>query len=278
MGNQASSVLRDAAEEVIQILKDGGLRDPERHDQISRLLTGKGAAGTTRSRSTGGGGLAPERYAEFVRLGKRLDDYDDLTERGNDGGGGDANDDDGKGDRVDDEMGVAVVFDDSDDEDEDPNRPEGASDIEDGVVIDASSDSEDDSDDENDGNDDMNTNGTQEQRRRQAKGDDNENDDVDDDEEKLVQGGDVGSKKKRRGQERVLSVHEIDAHFLQRQLSRHIDDAAESARVACEVLNVLNISSNTDVRECENNFLSVISDQWIKLYVRLNVEPEIKTF
>eukprot|EP00531_Pseudo-nitzschia_arenysensis_P005402 CAMPEP_0116134450 /NCGR_PEP_ID=MMETSP0329-20121206/10651_1 /TAXON_ID=697910 /ORGANISM="Pseudo-nitzschia arenysensis, Strain B593" /LENGTH=275 /DNA_ID=CAMNT_0003629159 /DNA_START=58 /DNA_END=882 /DNA_ORIENTATION=- len=142
LGNQSPSVLRDAAEEVIKILKDGSLRDPERHDEISRLLTGKGAAGSSRS----SGGMGPEKYAEFVRLGKRLDDYDEVTKKGGDGVAGDANNQNGKQNRVDDEMGVAVVFDDSDDEDDDQNRPEGASDIEDGVVIDASSDSEDDVD------------------------------------------------------------------------------------------------------------------------------------
>lgn len=234
MGNQASSVLRDAAEEIIRILKDGGLRDPDRHDEISRLLTGKSAAV----------GMSSEKYAEFVRLGKRLDDYDD-GKQGGDGGTGDANNQNGKQNRVDDEMGVAVVFDDSDDEDEDPNRPEGASDIEDGVVIDASSDSE--SDDESRDNDNAN-----ESRGRDAKDDD------DSDEEKLVQGGDTGTQKKRRGQERILSVHEIDAHFLQRHLSKHVDDAAESARLANKVLDVLDISNNMDVRECENKLLFLL--------------------
>jgi len=264
LGNQASSILRDAAEEVIQILKDGGLRDPERHDQISRKLTGKGAVGS--SRSTVNGGMAPEKYAEFVRLGKRLDDYDDVINQGSDGGRGDSNNQNGKKDRVDDEMGVAVVFDDSDDEDEDPNRPEGASDIEDGVVIDASSDSEDD--DENDGND-----SSQEPKGRDVKGGDDDNGDGD--EEKLIQGGDTGTQKKRRGQERILSVHEIDAHFLQRHLSRHIDDAAESARVASKVLDVLNISNNTDVRECENKLLLLLQfDMFdtIKLLLRNRVK------
>ena len=266
--------MRDAAEEVIQVLKDGSLRDPERHDQISRLLTGKGA-GTARGAN---GGLAPERYAEFVRLGKRLDDYDEITKQGDTGGdSGDANDDDRKGERVDDEMGVAVVFDDSDDED-DPNRPEGASDIEDGVVIDASSSDSEDSDDENNGNGEMNDDDEQpRQRRRNKKGDDNDDTNVDDnnDEEKLIQGGDDGNKKKRRGQERVLSVHEIDAHFLQRQLSRHIDDAAESAKMASEVLDVLNILNHTDVRECENKLLFLLRfDMFdtIKLLLRNRVK------
>lgn len=245
MGNQSSSVLRDAAEEVIQILKDPNLRDPERHDQISRLLTGK--APRTSSRGPGGG-LTSEQYATFVQLGKQLDDYDDLTRQQ---GSGPSQDDDegGKGGRVDDEMGVAVVFDDSDDE-ENENGPEGASDIEDGVVVDSSSES--DSEDEEDAEQ-----AALRQKRRDSGEENPDDDNDDDDEEKLVQGGD-GNKKKAHGQDRVLSVHEIDAHFLQRQLSRHITDAAESSQLANEVLEVLDIRNQTDVRECENKLLLLL--------------------
>lgn len=231
LGNQSSSILRDAAEEVIQVLKDPNLRDPERHDQISRLLTGK--APRTSSRGSGGG-LTSEQYANLVQLGKQLDDYDDLTKQQ---GAGREDEDGEKGERVDDEMGVAVVFDDSEDED-DENAPEGASDIEDGVVVDSSSSEDEDAEQAPD-------NGGQ-----------NANDD-EDDEEKLVQGGDR-NKKKAHGQDRILSVHEIDAHFLQRQLSRHITDASESAQLANEVLEVLDIRSQTDVRECENKLLLLL--------------------
>jgi pre-mRNA-splicing helicase BRR2 len=223
LGNQATSVLRDAAEEVIQILKDQNLRDPERHDQISRLLTGKAAS--TRGKSSEG--LASEQYANFVQLGKQLDDYDDVSKRVATGDGPDE-----EGGKADDEMGVAVVFDESD-EDNDGGE-EGASDIEDGVVVDASSESE-------------------AEEEAEAEVDDGE----DDDEEKLVQG--EGTKKKsQHAQERVLSVHEIDAHFLQRQLSRHFEDAAESAKLASEVLEVLDIRTPTDVRECENKLLLLL--------------------
>lgn len=250
LGNQASSVLRDAAEEVIQILKDGNLRDPDRHEQISRLLTGK--APRTARGGAAGGGLTSEQYASFVQLGKQLDDYDDLTkdQRGNGPSQGDDDDDKdgggGGGERVDDEMGVAVVFDDSDDE-ENENKPEGASDIEDGVVVDASSESDDDEQEQEE---------QQLHQNRDKNFSEGQEEVVDDEEEKLVQGD--GSKKKAHGQERVLSVHEIDAHFLQRQLSRHIDDAAESSRLAGDVLEVLDIRNQSDVRECENKLLLLL--------------------
>ncbi len=62
LGNQAPSVLRDAAEEVIVKLKDQHLKDPDRHDAISRLLTGKSAKS--------GNGVSSEEYATLVQLGR----------------------------------------------------------------------------------------------------------------------------------------------------------------------------------------------------------------
>jgi pre-mRNA-splicing helicase BRR2 len=144
-------------------------------------------------------------------------------------------------------MGVAVVFDDSEDEN-DENGPEGASDLEDGVVVDSSSESEDEDADE----------AEQSELRQKDQGAGDENPDNDEEnEEMLVQGGDQ-DKKKTRGQDRILSVHEIDAHFLQRLLSRHISDASESAQLANEVLDVLDIRNQTDVRECENKLLLLL--------------------
>jgi pre-mRNA-splicing helicase BRR2 len=211
--------LRDAAEEVIQTLKDQNLRDPDRHDQISRLLTGKPAS----TRGSASGGLTTEQFTAFVQLGKQLDDYDDASKKVT------SNESKQEGDKVDDEMGVAVVFDESDEE-----KDDDGSDIEDGVVVDASSESE-------------------AEDLAEAEVAESE----DEEQEKLVQ-GDGAKKKSQRAQERILSVHEIDAHFLQRQLSRHFEDADETAKLAGEVLEVLDIRNPTDVRECENKLLLLL--------------------
>ena len=217
---------------MIKALKDQNLRDPERHEMISRWLTGKAAS--TRGSSSSGGGLTTEQFTSFVQLGKQLDDYDDASKKVR---GGDESKEE-EGDKVDDEMGVAVVFDESDEDDDDG---EDGSDIEDGVVVDASSESEEEEEDE---------------------GVANEVDESEDEEqEKVVQGdgGGVGTKKKsQHAQERILSVHEIDAHFLQRQLSRHFEDADETAKLAGDVLEVLDIRNPTDVRECENKLLLLL--------------------
>lgn len=247
LGNQSTSVLRDAAEEVIQIMKDPHLRDPERHHQISRLLTGKPAS----KRSSGSGaGLSSEQFTTFVRLGKQLDDYDDVVAGNKDPHGNDDDGDDsgGGGERVDDDMGVAVVF--SDGSEDGDDHPDGQSDIEDGVVVDSSSSEDED--------DDIGQEELQRRDRIRTSDDDGANE-HDEDEERLVQGDGTGLKSKKKSrEERILSAHEIDAHFLQRQISRHIDDAAESARLAGEVLEILDIRNHSDVRECENKLLLLL--------------------
>ena len=225
--------MRDAAEEVITVLKDPSFRDPERHDQISRLLTGKVPA----TRGQTGGGISSEQYSTFVQLGKDLDDYEEVSRTRV--GGRREEDEDGK-DKVDDEMGVAVVFDDDSDQQEEGVGESGCSDIEDGVVVDSSSDSEEDADEDGAG------------VIKEALSDVEEND-----EEKMVP-GDGAKKKSQHASERVLSVHEIDAHFLQRQLSRHIEDANESSRLAGEVLHILDIRDRADVRERENKLLLLL--------------------
>ena len=219
LGNQDPQVLRDAAELAISILKDENLRDPERHEELSRLVTTKPAA--TRG-NTGTGGLALEAFTSLVKLGKEMDDY-----RQNEGK-------DDEADSVNDEMGVAVVFEDSEEE---GNEDNDESDAEVDVVVDSSSESESEKDKEED---DANLAVD------------------DDDEEKVVQGGPETKKKARGLTDRPLSVHEIDAHFLQRQLGRHFDEADVAAERAQEVLDIIDIRSGSDIRECENRLIVLL--------------------
>ena len=256
LGDQPPAILESALEEVLAILKDGGATDPVRKDEISRLLTGRGAGG--------GGGLDDATYARMVALGKAMDDYD--RNRGGTGGpsGGE---DDGEGDgeggagKMDDDVGVAVVFDDSEEEDGDYDRRGGEdddrSDVEEDVVVDAADTSSDagggdGGDDDNDDDD-----GAASGRRGNGGIDD------DDDEERMVQGAPPSRKSSSSAAAaRTLSVHEIDAHFLQRRLAPTIDDAVECASVADAVLAVLDVRGGdgkaSSIRECENRLLVLL--------------------
>ena len=123
LGDQSTSVLRDAAQSVIEALKDQHIRDPERHETISRLLTNKKASSP--------GGISSEQFAKLVQLGKKLDDYEDNLKQqssNTEGGAGE--------DQVDDEMGVAVVFDEDEDDGEGGDKGDD-SDAEEDVVVEA---------------------------------------------------------------------------------------------------------------------------------------------
>ncbi|GKY92360.1 hypothetical protein MPSEU_000206900 [Mayamaea pseudoterrestris] len=219
LGNQGPQFLRDAAEEVILTLKDETLRDPDRLESLSKLLTGKSAKTQ--------GALASEIFTTMVQLGKQLDDYHVRARHA------DQNDDN---DQMEGDMGVAVVFDEESATGSD-NDNDGAEIIGENVVLDAaSSDSEEEHDD-----------GPQPAGLDES------------DEEKLVQGAAADEKKRsKHGHDRTLSIHEVDAHFLQRQLSKHFDDAEVSAKVATEVLEILDIRNSADVRECENRLLVLL--------------------
>ena len=217
--------MRDAAQSVIEALKDQDLRDPERHETISQLLTLKAANSP--------GGISSERFAKLVQLGKEMDDYDDskLHQPGAK-----------EGDRVDDEMGVAVVFDEDEDDDEGGDKGAGGdTDIEEDVVVDSLS-----SENEDDGEGEIAS-------QRDDSGEQDISDDV------VVQGAPEDAKKKTsHAHDRILNAHEIDAHFLQRQLSPHYNDADEAADMAKQVLGVLDIKNKTDFRECENKLMILL--------------------
>jgi pre-mRNA-splicing helicase BRR2 len=261
LGAQPADILKDAAQEVIVILKDAYMKDPEKHASLSKLLTGKPA----NKSGSGSGGMTSESYANFVTWGKQINDFNtaDDEEEGTDDKGG------GEGGGVDEDMGVAVVFDDSDDEGSDDSG-EGV-----GEVVDSSSSSDDDdSDGERDqgggGGDDGDGKGKgmsdemegdeqhvtlgdgrkhkkKKNKRRRDTNNSNSSDDSDDE--------GPTPKKEKLSAKKELSVHDIDAHWLQRQLSAYYDDANVSSKVADDALEILAVN---DLRECENKLLVLL--------------------
>jgi|AntRauTorckE5430_2_1112549.scaffolds.fasta_scaffold00836_2 pre-mRNA-splicing helicase BRR2 len=224
LGNQPTSILTDAANEVITMLKDQNLRDPERHNLISKILTGKVSSAPAC--------LTKEKFSVLVNLGKGLDDYESFQIKTEE-----------KDPKMDDEMGVAVVFDDSDEDAEDGNNlNDEQSDVDDDEVVEVASTSSSEPEDMDDGDEE----------------------EEDGDEDKLVIDETAGTSKKRRhAYNRKLSVHEIDAHYLQRQLSAHYDDANVCSELANDVLDILDISSEyvSDLRECENKLLVLLESE-----------------
>ena len=241
----SSNVIHDAAQEVILILKDETLRDPEKHTAISDLLTGKPVDAV--------GALSVEHFHIMVQIGKQLDDYHQVVTAA-----AAATTTTNADDEVEGEMGVAVVF--NEDGDHESDRPNDSDD--DHTAVLHSTDDESSEDDPDDDDDDRETIPI---------------DDVDNDEnegnEKKVLVADI-RKKSSQQKDRILTVLEIDAHFLQRQVSKYISDAVEAVQKANEILDILRIDHTPaaaerggavpaatgvlDLRECENKMLVLL--------------------
>ena len=91
IGDQPRDILRGAAEETLAILKDQDLRDPEKHTEIQKILSK----------------MSSERFNRLVNLGKQIHDFSV---------GQGAEEDEDRDNKLDEDMGVAVVFDEDEDE------------------------------------------------------------------------------------------------------------------------------------------------------------------
>lgn len=180
IGDLSQEMLRGAATEILEILKDSNLPAPSQKVEIQRLTAD----------------LNEDKFRQLLSISKRITDYDkNINTTSHDISGV--------------EEGMAVVFDDDNDIGEDD------------VV-----DEEDELDIMNDANHTKQLKSTtHEDLAKEADNLDN------------------------------LSVHDIDAYWLQRQLSKYYNDSNISAKLADEVLATLNVQ---DERLCENNLVLLL--------------------
>jgi pre-mRNA-splicing helicase BRR2 len=210
LGDQPNDILRGAADEILAILKDESLRDPDRMKDIGKILLN----------------LTTDKFHKVVAMGKRINDF----HQGLDG----ATDDDASS-GMDEDMGVAVIFEDEDEDEDNEN--------------DAELDEENDRDRDDDYDDD--------DEGVEAEGSGN-----------MLRGGDVDDGDNADDSAGNVSVHTIDAHWLQRQLSKYYMDATVSSRLAEETLQALQLS---DERACENRLVVLLDFdkfEFIKLLLR----------
>lgn len=197
--------------QVLALLKDDTLRDPERHSEINKLV----------------GKVTPEQFNKLIVSGRQVSDFgkDGQATAEANGEGEDGDNDE----KLDEEMGVAVVFDDESEE-------EGGDDDEDEIR-------DEDDEEGGEGEDGVEAMAS----AKLAKGADSDDEDGADGE-----GGD-GS---------TLNVKDIDAHWLQRSLSAFYGDATESATKSDEVLSLL---QQSDERVCENDLLVLLDYERFEL-------------
>jgi pre-mRNA-splicing helicase BRR2 len=188
LGDVPQDILRGATDEVLSLLKDDSIRDPDRQREISKIISH----------------IPSDKFNKLVNLGKRITDFSQIDE------------DDEEENKMDEDMGVAVVFDDDE-------EGEGGQEV--------------DLDEENEEEDEDEEGGVEAQGSGMLKGKDDDGEMIDENDKFN------------------LSVHDIDAHWLQRQLSKYYDDANISSKLAEETLVILQIS---DERACENKLVVLL--------------------
>lgn len=222
LGDQARDVIRSAADDVLETLKTDTLKDFDKKREIESVI----------------GTMSSDRFAQLVNLSKKITDYD--TE-------GDAMNVDENGEKVgdiDDELGVAVVFDEDEEEEEEDDQFE---------VKDVEEEEEEEP-----------TAGVGPAISAADKPliDEEEAEESPDEEEgfKTVLPGAKGDQKKRTGASAqrpdVISPHDIDAFWLQRQIATHYPDphtAQEKTQKAFDILG----NESINMRDCENELMGL---------------------
>eukprot|EP00271_Cylindrocystis_brebissonii_P012705 TRINITY_DN317_c0_g1_i1.p1 TRINITY_DN317_c0_g1~~TRINITY_DN317_c0_g1_i1.p1 ORF type:complete len:2233 (-),score=420.67 TRINITY_DN317_c0_g1_i1:1930-8628(-) len=112
-GDQPQDILRGAADEVLAVLRNDRLKDMDKKKEIEKLLNG----------------IPNEKFAEYIAVSKKITDYREEGDADGVGGSGGAS-----GEALDDAIGVAVEFGESDEEeDEDLDEVEEEEDNEEGA-------------------------------------------------------------------------------------------------------------------------------------------------
>ncbi|KXN91384.1 hypothetical protein AN958_00907 [Leucoagaricus sp. SymC.cos] len=203
LGDQAQDIVRSAADAVLETLKEESLKDFDKKREVESVLSS----------------ITGEQFAQLLSLSKKVTDYNADDEVMADP------DAERKEGEIDDEVGVAVVFDEEEQEEEEDERFE---------VRDES--------DEDEGEED-------EEQGPEAE---------DAGEEGLVIGGE-GRDKSRKAEKDIVSPHSIDGFWVQRQISEIYPDPVTAAAKAGSVLVIL--GSESSLRDCENELMELFDYQ-----------------
>ncbi|TPX60239.1 hypothetical protein PhCBS80983_g01906 [Powellomyces hirtus] len=229
LGDIPQDVLRGAANETLVVLKDDSKKDFDKKKEIEELI---------------GSPVSSDRFAQLVNLGKRITDFRPGDENAQ--GGDEATGREG----LDEDYGVAVVFDEEEDE-------EDGTDDEFEVKEDEESDA-----DEEDGQDvDLPTENVLKPVGVDAE--EEESDGVDEFTEIIHSGAKDGSKTSATKSSAFgvmastagVKPHDVDAFWLQRTIASHYSDAHTAQAKTSAAFSIL--SSTANVRDCENELMGL---------------------
>ena len=241
LGDVPHEVVRSAADAVLEFLKDENMKDLDKKKEIDDLL---------------GTSMDPKHFNELVNLGKKITDYEgqdedvNMDQDGNMAAEGSA--------ELDERQGVAVVFDESDED-------------EDGVArTNEVRDEDDTSEDEAGVEDPQETKLTAGTNRAEASAEAQ-----DQSEEMIIDGNlDVPSSKKTlRPEAMLVSIREIDAYWLQRQIGHIYTDAHTQQSKTKESLDILggvgDDGEEKPLREVENDLMELFDYEHHELVEKL---------
>lgn len=240
LGDVPHEVVRSAADAILEILKDENMKDFDKKKEIDDLL------GLT---------MGSKEFNELVNLGKKITDYSGQDEDVNMDDEENAEDDA----ELDEKQGVAVVFDEDEDDEEG-----GAQTFEVRDEDEPSSDEE--PDDAEASEDEVTANG---------KPGEDPVEDTGEGEEMIIDGDiDAGStRKERKPEKNVISVRQIDAYWLQRQIGAIYTDAHIQQSKTQEALQLLSgISEDGEekpLREIENELMELFDWEHHELVEKL---------
>ncbi|TDZ73205.1 Pre-mRNA-splicing factor brr2 [Colletotrichum trifolii] len=216
LGDVAQSVVLSAADVILEYLKDDDLKDTEKKKEIDDIL---------------GVAMSAKEFNELVNLGKKITDYDAQDD--DEEMDGDAADGDGA--ELDERQGVAVVFEDSEDE-------EG------GIVNEVREES---SEDEGADDDD-------EEQAAQDAGPDGLGDDA------MIIDSAPEKQAKDAKQSKTVPARDIDAFWLQRQVGKLYADSHEQHDKTTDALRIL--SGEADEQGGEEKSLREIENDLMELF------------
>lgn len=218
-GEQPQDVIRDATDFVIVTLKDENLKDFDKKKEINSAIPG----------------ISTETFTTLVNLGKKITDF------GADEGDAARDPDQDKNDgRIDDDVGVAVVF---EDEEEDEDRIGDEEEDEN-----AAFEVRDESDDE----DILNAQIGGEDATGNANGAG-----VDDEDQEIIIGNEAGTSAATNGKKQTdnIPARDIDGFWLQRLVSQSYPDPHETAEKTASAMALL--SAESSLRDCENSLMEL---------------------
>ena len=239
LGDVSHEVVRSAADQILEYLKDESMKDFDKKKEIDDLL------GVT---------MGSKEFNELVNLGKKITDYDGQDEDANmeeEGGGEDEAE-------LDEKQGVAVVF---DDEEEDE---EGAAQT--FEVRDESDTSDEEPDDADSAPDGAAANGEHKDVPMA---------DTEESVELTIDGNvdEISAKTDRKPDKNIISVRSIDAFWLQRQIGAIYADAHIQQSKTQEALDLLSGDSEDGeekpLREIENELMELFDWEHHELVEKL---------